>query len=113
MDVYASCIKTLGLRGGYREEIWDKPSEDGYHDSIYIFAYDWRLDNVENARLLINKMDELKRKLKKPDLKFDIIAHSMGGIISRYAAMYGDEDRHANEHARSLHSLHASTKLAR
>lgn len=91
-DIYGGCIKALELRAGYHEESWDKPSMDGYEDSIYIFSYDWRLNNVENARLLINKLDELKRKLKKPDLKFDIIAHSMGGIISRYAAMYGDAD---------------------
>ena len=79
-------------RGGYHEEKWDTPSADGYKDSLYIFAYDWRLDNVENARLLIRKIEALQLKLKKPELKFDIVAHSMGGIISRYAAMYGDTD---------------------
>jgi alpha-beta hydrolase superfamily lysophospholipase len=36
--------------------------------------------------LLINRIDELKSKLKRPDLKFNIIAHSMGGLIARYAA---------------------------
>ena len=91
-DIYGGCIKALEIRAGYHEESWDKPSMDGYEDSIYIFPYDWRLDNVENARLLMHKLDGLKQKLKKPDLKFDIIAHSMGGIISRYAAMYGDAD---------------------
>jgi len=50
------------------------------------------MDNVQNARLLIKKIEALKRLLKKPDLKFDVVAHSMGGIISRYAAMYGDTD---------------------
>ena len=29
---------------------------------------------------------------QRPDLKFNIVAHSMGGLIARYAAMYGDAD---------------------
>ena len=91
-DVYGGFIKAMEERGGYREENWEKPSDKGFEDSLYIFAYDWRLDNVENARLLIRKVGELKLKLKKPELKFDIVAHSMGGLISRYAVMYGDVD---------------------
>ena len=47
---------------------------------------------MQNAKLLLHRIDELRRRLKRPDLKFDIVAHSMGGIISRYAAMYGDSD---------------------
>ena len=91
-DVYDGFIKAMELRGGYHEESWEKPSETGYENSLYVFSYDWRLDNVENARLLIKSVESLKLKLKKPNLKFDIVAHSMGGIISRYAAMYGDAD---------------------
>ncbi|MEJ7711532.1 MAG: hypothetical protein WKF84_17125 [Pyrinomonadaceae bacterium] len=34
----------------------------------------------------------MKRKLNRPDLRFNIIAHSMGGLVARYAAMYGDAD---------------------
>jgi pimeloyl-ACP methyl ester carboxylesterase len=34
----------------------------------------------------------LKRRLGKPDLKFNVIAHSMGGLVARYAAMYGNAD---------------------
>ncbi|MFT3743980.1 MAG: hypothetical protein QM785_06750 [Pyrinomonadaceae bacterium] len=91
-DVYGGFIKAMEIRGGYHEEKWDSPSEDGFEDSLYVFAYDWRLDCVENARLLVRKVDALKVKLKKPDLRFDIVAHSMGGLISRYAAMYGDAE---------------------
>jgi len=91
-DVYGGFIKAMETRGGYHEENWETGSDQGFQDSLYIFAYDWRLDNVENARLLIRKVMALKLRLKKPDLKFDIVAHSMGGLISRYAAMYGDAD---------------------
>ena len=91
-DVYGSFIRAMETRGGYHEEKWDTPSEEGYKDSLYVFPYDWRLDNVQNARLLVRKIEALKLTLKRPDLKFDLVAHSMGGIISRYAVMYGDAD---------------------
>lgn len=91
-DVYGGFIKAMEVRGGYHEEKWDAPSDEGFEDSLYVFAYDWRLDCVENARLLVKKVEALRVKLKKPDLKFDVVAHSMGGLISRYAAMYGDAD---------------------
>jgi pimeloyl-ACP methyl ester carboxylesterase len=37
-------------------------------------------------------MLSVKRILRKPNLKFNILAHSMGGLIARYAAMYGSAD---------------------
>ena len=91
-EVYQKLMDSLETSGGYTEGKWDAPSETGYQDSFYVFPYDWRQDNVESARLLIRKIEELKVKLKRPDLKFNIIAHSMGGLIARYAARFGDAD---------------------
>ena len=65
---------------------------DGYQDTFYVFPYDWRQDNVRNARELVRRIERLKSRLQRPDLKFNIVAHSMGGLIARYAAMYGDAD---------------------
>lgn len=90
-EIYERLTDALEKRG-YKEGKWDAPSKDGFEDTFYAFAYDWRRDNVENARLLMRKIDALKRKLKKPKLKFNIIGHSMGGLIARYAAMYGNAD---------------------
>lgn len=92
VDLYQGLIDALKTRGGYHEEKWIEPTANGDKGGIYVFAYDWRLDNVQNARLLVQKIDALKKTLGKPDLKFDVIAHSMGGLIVRYAAMYGDAD---------------------
>jgi pimeloyl-ACP methyl ester carboxylesterase len=92
IEIYERLIYALETRGGYREAKWDNPGKNGFQDTFYVFPYDWRRDNVENARLLIRRIEALKAKLKKPNLKFNIIAHSMGGLISRYAAMYGDAD---------------------
>jgi pimeloyl-ACP methyl ester carboxylesterase len=99
IDGYQGLITALQERGGYTEGSWDAPAATGYQDTCYVFYYDWRRDNVENARLLVRKVEELKRKLNRPDLKFDIVAHSMGGIVARYAAMYGDVDLPAGKAA--------------
>src|SRR5262249_10993160 len=32
------------------------------------------------------------RRLGRPDLRFDIVTHSMGGLVARYYAMYGERD---------------------
>lgn len=88
VEVYKSVIEALNSRG-YTEANWNKPQAA---DVFYVFPYDWRRDNVESARLLMRKMSAVKKRLKKPNLKFDILAHSMGGLVARYAAMYGTAD---------------------
>ena len=54
----------------------------GYRDgkTLFVFAYDWRLSNFETAKSLQSFIDgtvELRSG------KFDLVAHSMGGIVSR------------------------------
>lgn len=88
VEVYQKLIDALQTRG-YTEADWKKPKAT---DVFYVFAYDWRRDNVEAARLLIQKMAAVKKTLRRPNMKFDILAHSMGGLVARYAAMYGTAD---------------------
>jgi pimeloyl-ACP methyl ester carboxylesterase len=92
IGVYGALLKALENQGGYRRGDIDAPQPDGDRDTYYLFAYDWRRDNVESARKLAEKIAEIKRRTNRPDLRFDIIAHSMGGLIARYFAMYGDAD---------------------
>ena len=95
--VYRDLLEALRRYAGYREADWDNPGADGDRDAFYVFAYDWRRDNVANARDLVQRVQRLKLRLQRPDLKFNIIAHSMGGLIARYAAMYGDADLPPND----------------
>lgn len=88
IGVYDKLLSSLRERG-YAEGDWENPQAA---DVYYVFAYDWRRDNVESARFLIQKLEAVKTKLSRPDLKFDVIAHSMGGLVARYAAMYGVRD---------------------
>ena len=95
--VYRDLLEALRRYAGYRDGDWESPSADGDRDTFYVFAYDWRRDNVENARVLVQRLQRLKDKLKRQDLKFNVVAHSMGGLIARYAAMYGDADLPAGD----------------
>lgn len=91
IEIYSKLVESLQA-DGYTEGKIDTPEAAGAADTFYVFPYDWRLDNVENAQLLLQKMDEIRTKLNRPDLKFNIVAHSMGGLIARYAALYGKAD---------------------
>ncbi len=91
VKVYKSLIDTLTNYGGYEEAKWDDPPED-LNDKFFVFPYDWRRDNVETARILIEKIEKLQKDSKQPNTKFNILAHSMGGLIARYAMMYGKMD---------------------
>ncbi|HEX3558757.1 MAG TPA: hypothetical protein VHU19_06120 [Pyrinomonadaceae bacterium] len=90
--VYHYLLRALEDYGGYREGDLDNPPEGGDQDTFYVFAYDWRRDNVESARLLVRRLQALKLRLGRPNLRFNVVAHSMGGLVARYAAMYGDRD---------------------
>lgn len=97
IEVYERLIEALQTRGGYREAKWNTATRKDAQDTFYVYAYDWRLDNVENAQLLVRKIESLKRRLGKPNMKFNVVAHSMGGLIARYAAMYGRADLPAGD----------------
>ena len=90
--IYHELLKALERYGGYREGDWENPPADGDRDTFYVFAYDWRRDNVETARALVRRIEALKERLGRPELKFNVVAHSMGGLVARYAAMYGAAD---------------------
>ncbi len=86
ITIYQTLIDAVERYGGYTEGDWENPDvAKGESDKYYVFAYDWRLDNVENARLLMQKIEKLKQKFGNSEMRFNVVAHSMGGLIARYA----------------------------
>ncbi len=91
IKVYQGIIDALEKDGAYQEAAWDNPPMN-LNDKFFVFPYDWRRDNVETAQYLIEAIEELKRRTGQKDIKFNILAHSMGGLVAKYAAMYGKSD---------------------
>jgi pimeloyl-ACP methyl ester carboxylesterase len=104
LNAYMNILATLGV-GGYRDEQLGKAGAVDYgenHFTCFQFDYDWRRSNVENARRLHQFIGEkrayVKEQLEKrygqknADVKFDIVAHSMGGLVARYYLQYGPVD---------------------
>ena len=105
-QAYAQILATLGV-GGYRDQQLAESGAVDYgsdHYTCYQFAYDWRRDNVENARLLYRfiqdrkvyvqqrQAEEFGGKPEDYDVTFDVVAHSMGGLLLRYMMRFGDQD---------------------
>ncbi|WP_223789061.1 lipase/acyltransferase domain-containing protein [Marinicella meishanensis] len=90
-DFYRAIIDTLQAYANYQI------SHPGQFDptnlrKLYIFNYDWRQDNQKTAAQLSQFITRIQDDHRDPDLKFDIIAHSMGGLITRYYLRYGETD---------------------
>lgn len=104
LSAYSRILLTLGV-GGCRDQ---QLAEDGVvdygndHYTCFQFAFDWRRDIVESAqdlhRYVMSRRRFVQRKIeenfgiKDYDVKINLIAHSMGGLLARYFLMYGDSD---------------------
>ena len=105
IDYYASIVRTLEDIGGYEFGEPGKPAASG-EKRYYVFVYDWRQDNLDSVRELDALINQVRADYDQPDLKVDIIAHSMGGIITRYFARYGPQDvQEMNEFPRSNYGV--------
>jgi len=81
-DSFATLIDFLTLELGYRQG----------HDLLE-FPYDWRQDNRHTAHLLAQKIESWRRGRTNPTEPFVLLAHSMGGIVSRlYLRLFGGAD---------------------
>jgi len=91
-DFYGQIIKTLVHYGGYERADIGKPASTPNERRVYVFDYDWRQDNVTTVRALARFLEAIRADYGDPALKFDVVAHSMGGLIARYFLRYGTED---------------------
>lgn len=90
-DFYGKIVRTLSDVGGYKlTKVGGKVNT--LQKNYYVFHYDWRQDNVVSAGLLAEFIEQIRVDYNNPDLKVDIVAHSMGGLIARYYLRYGNQD---------------------
>ncbi|CAB3669158.1 alpha/beta fold hydrolase [Paraburkholderia rhynchosiae] len=96
--VYGPLIDALG-RCGF--------SEKEANPNLVVCPYDWRKDNAESAARLAERVRYL-RQLHGPDLKIDILAHSMGGLVARHfleSGRFGEVNCCGFDNIRSLTTM--------
>src|SRR5579864_3306800 len=90
-DFYGAILRTLRQSGGFVPGKLGEPADPKVR-RYYVFAYDWRQDNVTTAKRLDALIEQIRRDYDDPTLKVNVIAHSMGGLITRYYLRYGTVD---------------------
>lgn len=90
-DFYGPIVDMLVRFGGYVRATPGTPATKGQR-RYYLFPYDWRQDNVEHAKGLDSLIDAIRKDYGNPDLRVDIVAHSMGGLVARYYLRFGPID---------------------
>jgi pimeloyl-ACP methyl ester carboxylesterase len=90
-DFYGAILRTLRQSGGFVPGKLGARADPRVRQ-YYVFAYDWRQDNVTIARRLDALIEQIRRDYADPTLKVNLIAHSMGGLITRYYLRYGTVD---------------------
>ncbi len=81
---YADLLELLD-EAGFRRA----PPPGARGAAFRVFGYDWRLDLVETARALDRFLDRLCEARGDPGARFNLIGHSMGGLLARYYLRYG------------------------
>lgn len=104
LNAYFHILNTLGA-GGYRDKQLSENGGIDYgegHFTCFQFDYDWRRDIVGSAKQLhefilarrayVQEEMATRYGIEERDVKFDLVAHSMGGLVARYYLRYGPAD---------------------
>jgi pimeloyl-ACP methyl ester carboxylesterase len=99
MSAYSPLVDTI-RQAGYVQEGSKEHLEDGRCPTFFVFYYDWRRSIAENAielgKFIRAKQAKLNEEYRvrygaSPDpVRFDLMGHSMGGLIARYYMRYGE-----------------------
>ena len=101
-QAYLRLLLTLGA-AGFADQTLGEAGVVDYgpdHYTCFQFDYDWRRSSAENAARLGAFIEtkrayvetENRRRFGTSDrVKFDIVAHSMGGLVARYYLRYGTQ----------------------
>ena len=105
-EVYKPILETLSNTGELREyKVENKPerrtfqgcdmNQRFFNPKLFVFAYDWRKSNIENA----DKLKDYVKCVQKfyPGTEIDIVAHSMGGLLARRYIISNSDDHNVRK----------------
>ncbi|MBI3932703.1 MAG: hypothetical protein HY317_04750 [Acidobacteria bacterium] len=73
----------------FEEAGFRRTQEGGPGGTFHVFTYDWRRDLVESAQRLHETLETLADARGDRDVRFNVVGHSMGGLVARYYLRYG------------------------
>jgi hypothetical protein len=76
----------LFIANGYKLGDLASPRAD---DTFFLFSYDWRQDNVTSARLLAERLEQVRKARGQSRLEVTLLCQSNGSHICRYYTKYG------------------------
>ena len=80
-------VVDAAVRMGYRLGDLERPEPE---DSLFLFAYDWRRDNVASSRRLAALLEGVRRARGEERLAVDLLCQSNGAHVCRWFAKYRD-----------------------
>lgn len=90
-QTYGPLFTYLGTQGFVQYDTHQNPNlqtsagcdltQASNHPNLFVFAYDWRLSNAQNASLLADYIACVHKFY--PGTQVNLIAHSMGGLVGR------------------------------
>lgn len=101
VSAYVQILLALGV-GGYRDRALGEAGAIDYgdeHFTCFQFDYDWRRDVPTNAARFADFVEETaayvraersRRYGDESEVEFDVVAHSLGGLVLRWYLRYGD-----------------------
>jgi len=100
INSYAGLMEAMGVgsegMGSSIKKLDDYIDDKRYQANAFEFGYDWRKSMDQNAIKLGEFIQQVTRFVQMHrgnhhSVKFDIVAHSMGGLIARYFLRYGKQ----------------------
>ena len=101
INTYASMLSSMGVgemggAGSSLEKLDDYIDDNRGEANAFEFGFDWRRSVDENAVRLAEYIRQVTlfvqlQRGNHDTVKFNIVAHSMGGLIARYFLQYGDQ----------------------
>jgi hypothetical protein len=80
-------VVDAAVRMGYRLGDLERPEPE---DSLFLFAYDWRDDNVASSRRLAALLEGVRQARGEERLAVDLLCQSNGAHVCRWFAKYRD-----------------------